>query len=249
MALMRGAEPYLLPGGKQGVLVVHGFTGSPGEVKLLGEYLHTKGFTILGPRLCGHGTTVAEMAKTNRHEWYSSVEDGYHLLSGLCKEIAVVGLSMGGLLSLKLASEYKVSKVVSLSTPIYIADKRVPYIKLYSLIHQYVPKKQRKYKVPAEYLACYDQTPLRTVNEVSSLIREVQPLLPKIAVPLLVVQAKHEHTVRPESARYIYEHAGSKEKQLIWLEKSGHVVTLDIEREFVFEQVAQFLTDSSAKEQ
>ena len=241
LSLMRGAEPFLLPGGDHGVLLVHGFTGAPGEVKLLGEHLQDKGYTVLGPRLCGHGARVEEMSKVSHKEWYGSVEDGYYLLSGLCKSVSVVGLSMGGLLSLKLSAEYPVSKVVSLSTPIFIADRRLPYLPYYRMIRSYSPKKKRRYKVAPEYLASYDKTPLKSVSEILVLIKEVKNDLAKISVPLLIIQAKNEHTVRPESARYIYGHVGSEDKEIVWLERSGHMVTLDIEKEFVFDTVANFL--------
>ena len=122
MTIQPGAEPFLLPGGTKGVLLIHGFTGSPSEMRLLGDYLHQLGYTVLAVRLCGHGTNVKELRETNWRHWFSTVENGYHILKGLCSKITVVGLSMGGLLSLKLAAEYPVSKVVSLSTPIYIAD-------------------------------------------------------------------------------------------------------------------------------
>ncbi len=93
--LMAGAEPFLLPGGEQGVLLVHGFTGSPSEMRLLGEYLNGQGYTVLAPRLAGHGTRVEEMITTGWPMWYENVEDAYHLLSGLCPDITAVGLSMG----------------------------------------------------------------------------------------------------------------------------------------------------------
>lgn len=241
MAILQGAEPFLLPGGKRGVLLVHGFTGSPSEMRLLGEYLNKVGYTVLAPRLCGHGTTPAEMAETKWLHWYSAVEDGYHLLKALCSEVCVVGLSMGGLLSLKLASEYPVTKLVSLAAPIYINDSRLPLLPVYRMFRNYVPKKRKKLDVDPLYSVGYDETPLASLSSLLDLIKQVDKLLPAIYVPALIIQSRAEHTVRPASAVHIYKSLGSHDKKLIWLEKSGHIVTLDIEKEHVFEHIASFL--------
>jgi carboxylesterase len=239
---MEGAEPFLLLGGDQGVLLIHGFTGSPAEVRLLGEYLHNKGFTVLAPRLCGHGTTVEEMSKTKWSHWYSAVEDSYHILKSLCKSIIVVGLSMGGLLALKLGAEYSVDKLVSLSTPIYIVDKRVNMLPMYRMFREYVPKKRKVFMdIDPLYSVGYNATPLSSLSSLVELIQHVDMLLPSITAPLLIIQARSEHTVQPRSASYIYDRVGSKEKKLTWLEKSGHIVTLDVDREQVFREITEWI--------
>ncbi|MDD4600935.1 Carboxylesterase [bioreactor metagenome] len=242
MAIMEGAEPFLLPGGEHGVIVIHGFTGSPSEMRLLGNDLNDRGYTVLAPRLTGHGATPEAMASTTWHEWYSDVEDAYHIMSGICKTIDVVGLSMGGLLALKLAAEYPVSRVVSLSAPIFIADRRLPMLSLYRLFREFTPKRRRKfYDVDPLYSVCYDRTPLKCVASLLELIQRVDKLLLTVCQPALVVQSRNDHTVRPKSGQHIYEKLGSNEKQLIWLEESGHIITLDSERAHVFEIVADFI--------
>lgn len=247
MAIIQGAEPFFFPGGEQGVLLVHGFTGSPSEMRLLGEFLHKRGYTILGPRLAGHGTSVEEMAGTAWPHWYSAVEDGYHMLRAMCREVSVVGLSMGGLLSLKLAAEYPVTRVVSLSTPIFIADKRLPLLPVYRLLRRYVPKRRRKLAVDDIYNVGYDYTPLSSLKSLLALIRHVDKLLPQVVAPALIMQSRVEHTVRPESAKHIYDRLGSKDKQLIWLGRSGHIITLDVERDKVFTAVAELLANGEER--
>lgn len=244
MAVLEGAEPFYLPGGEQGVLLIHGFTGSPAEMRLLGESLHSKGYTVFAPRLCGHGTTVEEMSKTKWFHWYSGVEDGFHILKSTCKSVAVVGLSMGGLLAFMLAAEHPIAKVVSLCTPIYIADKRLDMLPMYRMFREYVPKKRKVYMdLSPKYSVGYCETPLSSLSSLVELIEQVDRLLPTIKIPLLIVQARWEHTVQPRSATHIYDKVGSSEKQLVWLEKSGHVVTLDVERELVFQHIIHFLSD------
>lgn len=241
MAIMPGSEPFFLPGGENGVLLVHGFTGAPSEMRLAGEFLNTLGYTVLAPRLPGHGTTPEEMAKTNWTHWYGSVEDGYHLLAGICSTVSGVGLSMGGLLTLKLASEYPLTRLAVLSAPIYIANKRLPLLPLYRLFTNYVPKKRKRLPdIGENYSITYDVTPLNSLSSLLELIKEVDALLPSIMVPTLIVQSKREHTVKPESAQYIYNKLGSTEKKLVWLNNSGHIVTLDRERDTVFREIGNF---------
>jgi len=242
LPIISGAEPFFLPGGNKGALLVHGFTGSPSEMRLLGEYLNRLGYTVLAPRLCGHGTMVEEMARTAWPHWYSGVEDGYHILKSVTDSVDVIGLSMGGLLVLKLAAEYPVSKVVSLSTPIFIAAKRLQLLPIYRLFREFVPKKRRRLPVDQKYSVNYDVTPLRSLSSLLALVKHVDKLLPSVKAPALIVQSRSEHTVKPASAEFIYNRLGSMEKRLMWLERSGHIVTLDIEREKVFECVAAFLT-------
>ncbi|MBP2628845.1 MAG: Carboxylesterase [Firmicutes bacterium] len=243
---MEGAEPFFLPGGAYGVLLIHGFTGSPSEVRLLGDFLHKEGYTVLAPRLSGHGTTVEEMASTKWPHWYSTVEDAYHILRAMCNSIAVIGLSMGGLLALKLATEYQVERLVSLSTPIFIADKRLDMLPVYRMFRDFVPKKRRIYAdVDPKYSVCYASTPLSSLSSLINLIEHVENLLPTIHEPLLIVQGRQDRTVQPRSAEYIYDMIASNEKTLMWLEKSGHIVTIDIEREQIFRKIADFLRNQT----
>lgn len=242
MAILPGAEPFFFRGGERGVLLVHGFTGSPSEMRLLGEYLHRQGYTVLGPRLCGHGTSPAEMAATSWPLWYGAVEDGYHMLKDICQEVAVVGLSMGALLALKLAAEQPVTAAVSLCAPIFLAEKRLRWLPLYRLLRRFHPKKRRTLaNVDPSYSICYELTPLASLQQLLQLIEQVKRLLPNLTVPLLIMQSRHDHTVQPRSADYIYETAAAAARELIWLKNSGHIITLDVEHELVFAQIERFL--------
>lgn len=236
----------MLPGGRRGALLVHGFTGSPSEMRLLGEYLNRLGFTVLAPRLYGHGSVVGELAEARWAHWYVGVEDAYHLLAGICEEIVVVGLSMGALLGMKLSEEYRVEKIVSLNAPIYIADKRLRLLPLAKMFRAYVPKKNRQASKAmlaedGKYLIGYDYTPLKSLASLVELIADVKKMLPEFRTPALVVQSVQDRTVKPESARYIYDTIKSADKELLWFYKAGHIVTLGVEREQVFAAVGNFL--------
>lgn len=241
---LEGAEPFLLPGEKKGVLLIHGFTGSPAEMRLLGEFLHKKGYTVLGVRLCGHGTKPEEMAATNWINWYHSVCDAYHLLKGTCTEISVVGLSMGALLAMQLGIGYKdIKNVVAVSAPIEILDRKLLLLPpAERSVGRYVLLKRRKFSDCAEaYSVSYKKTPLMGIHNLLGLIQSIKKSLPELDRPLLVIHSRNDHTAAPSSAEYIYETSGSVRKELFWLQESGHIITLDLERETAFAKILSFI--------
>ena len=242
--IINGAEPFLLPGGSKGVLLIHGFTGSPSEMILLGNYLYRQGYTVLGVRLNGHGTTVEEMSQTDWQQWYHSACDGYHLLRGICSEISVIGLSMGGLLAMRIGRDFPVKKIVSMSAPIFIANER--NLRFLPPVERSVGRYQRKNRrnlpeLAKRYNVSYSQMPLVCVHQLLDVIKETKKILPEITKPILIVQSENDHTVKVESGQYIYEHVQSEEKELLKLKLSGHLVTLDIEHDKLFEEIELFL--------
>src|SRR5258708_801901 len=127
--IIPSAEPFFFPGSRTGCLLVHGFTGSPKEMRPLGEYLNRKGYTVLGVRLAGHATRPQDMIGSNWSDWTASVEDGYRLLQGAVDRIYLIGLSMGGALSLLMSTRLNVEAVVAISTPYKLAaDWRFNFI-------------------------------------------------------------------------------------------------------------------------
>ena len=243
--ILQGAEPFFLPGsGKSGVLLIHGFTGTPAEMVLLGEYLQQQGYCVLAVRLCGHGTSPENMAKTDWQDWYDSACDGYDLLRGFCEDISVIGLSMGALLAMRLSLDCFVNKVISLSAPIFISSERNLHLlpPLESAKGRFMPKRRRCLPdLPDRCNVFYHKMPLVCIHELLACIREIKEQLPKLKRPLLIVQSRNDHTVNTASGEYIYEHAESAVKELFYLESSGHLVTLDLERDIVFQKIKSFL--------
>src|SRR5687767_6204254 len=130
------AEPFFLLGDplKPACLLIHGFTGAPKEMRSMGEYLHQQGFTCLGVRLAGHATHPEDMIRSRYTDWMASVEDGYHLLRGVTDKVFLVGLSMGGVLSLVLSTRLHVMGVIAMSTPSRLpTDYPIWLLKLVSL--------------------------------------------------------------------------------------------------------------------
>lgn len=247
----RSPEPFFLTGSKPvSLLLIHGFTGSCAEMSLLGEHFHERGYTVHAPLLKGHGTTVEEMEKTGVQDWWESVLEGYERLTSPERpHLFAVGLSMGGLLALKLAATRPVAGVVSLAAPVYVYQRFIGLSRWVYPLYRY----HKSGGGPANpdvdaYAWSYERTPVKAAGHLYRLMKEVRKLLPRIEVPALIMQGHQDQTVIPHSARYIYERLGSSVKQLLWYEQSGHILTLDKEREQVFADIETFIEGCLRKE-
>ncbi|RLI60706.1 MAG: esterase [Candidatus Asgardarchaeum californiense] len=228
------------------VLLVHGFTGSPGEMKPLGEYLATKNITAYGILLPGHCTSPEDMATKKWTMWASAVEDGFQKLKNDgYKNIFVCGLSMGGALTLYFAENHNdFSGMISLAAPVEIRDPRLKLIPIYKFFKPFIPKEEAqkgpeiKYEL---YHFSYDVIPVRALHELLKLLKAVKKNLSRITVPALIVHGKLDETVPTYNAEVIYNSISSQHKELLWLEKSHHVMTLDVERAKLFEAVENFV--------
>lgn len=244
MQIMAGAETFLLQGNNgKAVLLLHGYTGTAAEMRPLGDYLHTLGYTVLCPRLPGHGTTVEDLEQTTADQWLATAAAACdELLAGYSK-VYVAGLSMGGLLAMAIAASKPVRRAALLSAPIYVRDRRVPFLPLLRYFIRYLPKRKRNYHEMSKYCQAYTRMPTKPLTSLFALVKRCKKqLLPQITIPCLIAQSTIEHTVQPKSAQYIYDHLGTppEKKQLLWLERSGHILTLDCERETVFAAVGNF---------
>ncbi|MDI3534606.1 MAG: carboxylesterase [Thermosediminibacterales bacterium] len=241
--IKRTTEPFFLKGGKTACLLIHGFTGSPGELRPLGEFLAQKGYTVKGVLLKGHGSTSEEMEKTNWHDWYKSAEEGYFELKKNYSRIIPIGFSMGGLLAMRLASKYSFPCLVAISSPIYVVNKKAMFASIIKYFKRFEPKKPNTYleKDMKEYVSDQGEIPVRCVESLIKLISDTKTIIPQIKAPVLIVQSKMDATVDPRSAEYIYKKIGSTRKELFWLERSGHLVVLDKEREKLFTVVEEFI--------
>lgn len=243
--MIEGAESFFLKGGNSGgVLLIHGFTGLPAELFLLGQTLNRAGFSVLCMRLAGHGTDERDLMRTTRDDWFNSVLDGFFILRGVCDEIFVIGHSMGGLLTLKLAAECEISKIVTLAAPIFIDDglglKNLPPREFCSDACIVQPRRKLE-NIPQSANNVYKKTPLISVHELVDLIDDVKKILPRVNTPILIMHGEEDHTAQPRSARFIMDNVGSKQKFIVTVPNSGHLLPLDENREFVFEQTLDFL--------
>lgn len=250
--IIPSAEPFFFPGGRTGCLLVHGFTGTPKEMRPLGEALAKEGFSVLGVRLVAHATQPVDMLRARWTDWLASVEDGWHLLRGAADQIVVGGLSMGGMLALLLASERcagrcPVAGVIAMSTPYaFIPDPRLPFIRL---LHRLIPEVKKgppDWRDPQAELdhVDYPAYPTRAIAELIDLTAEMRRALPTVSVPVLLMHARGDSGggfFDADSMPKIHAALGSQEKEMLWLEDCGHVITRDARRAQVFQAAAAFL--------
>jgi carboxylesterase len=238
---MPGAEPFLFPGNRTGVLLIHGFTGSPAAMRGLGEYLNqNQGYTTLGIRLPGHGTQVDDLRRPAWRDWLTTVEDGLNLLRGMCDQVYVAGISMGGVLTLIAANRYQVQGVAALSTPYGLTgDWRVHLMRPLSL---FVPKFKKPAAVGNRAETSYAYFVPHAIAEAAELAKLMQESLTKINIPVLLIQSHGDKVIEPNALDLISEQLHRLHPETLWLEKSGHIITLDQEREIVYRKVADFFT-------
>jgi carboxylesterase len=240
------AEPFFFPGDKTGCLLVHGFTGTPKEMRWLGEDLARRGRTVLAVRLAGHATRPQDMARARWQDWLANLEDGWHILSGCTQRIFIIGLSMGGVLALRFASQYPLAGVAALSAPHHLPeDWRLPHIIALSMVQPRTAKGPPDWHDPeAERVhVSYPAYPTRSLAELRDLLAEMRAKLPQVTAPALLVYSRDDSGVRAEDghAELIHNALGSPQKSLVWIEGSGHVITRDAARQTVFQAVAEFV--------
>lgn len=247
--LLPGGEPFLFPGSQVGCLLVHGLTGTPQEMRWMGEYLAVHGYTALGVRLFGHATRPEDLNRARWRDWLASVEDGYHLLRGACSHIVLMGLSLGGALSMVFATQFPVAGVVAMSTPIETPDPRArllrPIFPLLYLVWRYIPKEKtsggQDAQATEEHLQ-YPVYPTRGIAELHDLLAELRRALIKLHVPVLLIHDRGDDSVPASHAQVLYDRLGTSDKEILWLENGGHNIPRGIEREKAFEAAAAFVS-------
>ena len=201
---------------------------------------------MLAVRLAGHATTPEDMSRQTKEDWYDSVRDGYAFLSHLASDIAVVGHSMGGCLALSLAAEKKITRIVTLAAAIDINPGiGIEFLPPREKCRDVFFPKARRHITGADIPPVVNQTyrtmPLVAIHELLAIIEHTKQVLPQITEPALIMQSIGDKTVKPCSAEYIFDNLGSLDKEIVWLEKSGHLLPIDCEREKVFAETADFL--------
>lgn len=239
--------PFDLGDGPIGIVLVHGFTGTPYEMRFLGGELARAGFRVRGLRLPGHGTRLEDLDATRWTDWADGVEDAYDALRKLCDKVAVVGQSLGGLLALHLASKRPdVAGVASLATPLWLegmsarvaqwaADGALRRFKSIPKLRGSDVRDSRVRKLNPSYRAI----PTRALAELSAFMRVVDGCLDKVTQPVLVIHGEHDHTAPVACAARIAQR--TRAVRTCILPRSYHLVSADVERDIVASEVAAFV--------
>jgi carboxylesterase len=244
-AVLRGAEPFSASGGPNGVLVLHGFTGSPQSMRPLAEAFAAAGFAVELPLLPGHGTSVEDMVETGWSDWSGAAEAAYSDLAARCERVVVAGLSMGAALALWLATRHpEIAGLVlvnpAMGTP---ADDvmRAPLVELLNSGERLMPGLANDVADPDVTELAYDQTPIAALVSLLDGIEELYPRLSEIACPVLLMIAPQDHVV-PPGAREAIEATVGGPIEHVPLERSFHVATIDYDRELIEQRALEFAT-------
>jgi carboxylesterase len=245
---MLGAEPFSFDGGDVGVVLCHGFTGTPASLRPWAQHLADAGYSVRLPRLPGHGTTWREMNRTRWPDWYSTVDRAFEELRSQCRSVVVGGLSMGGALALRLAEEHPADVAgVAVVNPAVLLENRLLFAlpALRHLVPSF-PGIGSDIKKPGEIELAYDRSPLHAVHSMMRLYREVVRDLPQITAPLLLLRSTEDHVVPAASSALVLSRVSSTDVREVLLENSYHVATQDNDAEQLFEVTKAFVARVAA---
>lgn len=233
MAVLRGAEPFHRGGGATGVLLCHGFTGTPQSLRGWAQYLADAGLSVALPLLPGHGTDWREANLTTWEDWYGCVDREYAALAQRCTDVFVMGLSMGGALALRLAQRHgsAVAGVVVVNPSVLSKN---PKLRVLPVLHRFVPSLAAigdDVRKPGVTELAYDRTPLRALESLRRTWPVIRADLPRVSAPLLVLRSLVDHIVEAESSAEVLAKVSATDKTEIVLHDSYHVATLDHDAE------------------
>jgi carboxylesterase len=234
---MPGTEAYAHDGGRTGVLLCHGFTGSPQSLRPWAEYLADAGLSVSLPRLPGHGTTWQEMARTRWEDWFAEVNRAFDELRSRSEEIFVMGLSMGGCLALRLAELHgNTIRGLVLVNPSITSDSALLFaaIRVLKFVVPSVKGIASDIKKPGAVEVGYDRTPVKAAASLPGLWQSTQQHLAELTQPVLVFRSKTDHVVGPASVSLLTRTLPPGQIEVRELSDSYHVATLDNDAEAIF---------------
>ena len=245
-------EPFFWRAGDHGCLLIHGLTGTPDDMRLLGESLYATGLTVSGVCLAGHGTRVEDLESCRWHDWYRSAEQGLYELSKHCSHIVAVGLSLGSLLVLRLGYFHheSIAGLVLLSSALVLGQQRSA--RLVRSMRWLLPLLPRQLRFLSKESDIVDQAalrvhpgyrsmPLQSVAELVTLQAEVRRILPTIRLPAVAIQGRQDRTTPIANLAALEDSLPNLRKPVI-LPKSGHLITVDVDKQQVVDEVLRFLT-------
>jgi carboxylesterase len=244
---LAGASPWRAPGGPGGVLLVHGFTGHPGNLRGVAEVLAGDGLAVELPLLPGHGTVIDDMLATTFDDWCAEVLAAHDRLAGRCEAVVVLGQSMGGTLALWLALQRSVAGLV-LVNPLVRPQPEEVLEMVRGMVAEgevVLPGSGSDIADPGVVESAYAGTPLPPLLSLMDGVAGIGRRLDEVSCPVLLITSRQDHVVDPADSDHL---AGtvSGPVERVWLERSYHVATLDYDRDIVVERSLAFARKVSA---
>lgn len=230
----------------EAVVLLHGFTGVPAHFRPLAADLHGAGYTVVVPRLAGHGTSMEDMDRTGAEDWIESATAAYGEAVADHALVHLGGLSMGGLISILLAARLPVASVTTIDSPVVVRDPRTYVAPLFARWMPEIRWEEEDLDLDAEiepYWLTYPGFPTRRLGDLNRIMARAVVAARRVAAPALVIQSRTDETVAPISAR-ILANAFAGDTRLVWLERSMHNALLDRERDVISASVRSHLRDA-----
>jgi carboxylesterase len=251
--IIPGAEPFTLParghaGDGPAVLMIHGFGDTPQTLRYLGGALHAAGWTVHAPLLPGHGRTLVEYGRSDAASWLQHARDELAMLRARHRDVALVGLSMGGAIASVLAAETPDVRALALLAPYLSMPTTIRRLaRVHGLLRLVMPwaagrgeRSIHDEREAARSLA-YGVVAPHLLRELLRVVDAAQEAMPRITVPTLVVHSRQDNRVPTDAAEREYAKLRMPERDLVWLDRCGHLVTVDHEHHDVSARVAAFL--------
>lgn len=224
-----------------GVVVSHGFTGSPHAVRAWARSLADAGFAVRMPLLPGHGTRWQDLARTPWQDWHGALDDAYLELAGECRHVVVAGLSMGGALALRIAASRPVAGAVLVNPGLIIDDPRAPLAGILKFVLRSTPPIANDILKADVDEGAYPRTPVAAAHELNKMFKDTVRLLPRITAPVRVYRSAVDHVVSDRSIAALRRGLTQAPLEVIRLENSYHVATMDNDAPAIFRGTAEFI--------
>lgn len=242
------AAAFKADGGRVGAVLCHGLTGMPGSLRPWGQALAEQGLTVRIPLLPGHGTRWQDANRVTWQDWYGALEAAVDDVRSRCDSTFVMGLSMGGTLTLRLAEQRSadLAGIVLVNPSLFTTRKDAKLLPLLRHVVPSLPPVGNDIKKPGVTEPAYPKLPVKAAYQLSELWKLTNADLGKISTPMLVLTSRDDHVVEPANSERLLAGAGSAEKQQIWLEDSFHVATLDNDLPRIIDESLAFVRAHSA---
>ncbi len=239
--------PFIMARGPVGCLLLHGFPASPAELRPLGESLAEKGITVSAPLLPGFGTIPEDLSSVRWRDWVAGAEAALWHLHRSCSTLFLGGLSMGGALALYLAAHppLPLAGVIALVPALRPRSRAFPWLHLIGLVKPWVePRREPDDLADPQARALtwhYRRYPTRAGAQVLDLVRATRRSLHQVHLPVLIIQGRRDGSLDPNEAYRACQQIPATDKTLVWLERSGHNIAVDVEQKEVQAQIYRFI--------
>jgi len=243
-------QPFFHKGNGDGILLMHGFTGSAAHMRKLADRLAAKGYTVMTINLPGHASSEAEMAKCTWKDWLEAAKQAVLELKTHCKRVTVCGLSMGGVLALLVAEQMQVDGCVPISAPMAVKNRLLGLAGIAApLLPRIAWGGGGKYHkgLDKAYDFGYSGFPTAKGADLNKLIKLARKNLFSVVCPILCVQSQHDETIWEGSADCILENVSSEKRQKLWLSGVPHVCTISPELPAIAESIDRLLKQIAQK--